>query len=470
MSFGTWLFLTSVTDVIPQMAPYNAKRLLELYLLPLAFLLVLFSPSARRQFNNISSSIPGWVRVFTAIFFSLGVISALRTPHPAYPLVNVAMLFLILVMIIAIASSQKQVGVRFDQVAIALIAMTGIGIAFQEIVGLVVYINGGQQFNYWESFWHFLHPRFYSQIQTWTIPLIALLPFVFTRYRWFGLLSISLIGVQWYLVFSTGARGTTISLCLAMVVAAMIFPAARKVWLKTHATGLLLGVAFYLSVLGMMGLTQPDQNQFINESVGRPMLHTSGRTFLWHHALKGVEQQPWLGTGPMQFACDVDQHMPGSPHSFPIQILSEWGIPAFLLLGVIFSWLIYTWLRSAKPRVLQTDYRAAAVACLSISFLAVIIHICVSSLHITPTSQVTGMLVLGWLLGHLASSDQGLGKDRIKNIGNLVLLSGLLVSITLLIFSISELDEMSFRTSYAVENGLTSPGYWQDGRFCEYKF
>mgnify|MGYP001553960104 CR=1 FL=1 len=469
--FGLWLVVTSLSEVVPGVGLYDGKRILELYLICLTLSLVLISSAARQKMAVLISAIPGWIRIHFLIFFGLGLSSALLTPNPAYPLLDVTMLYLLMVSSISIACVKQQYKNRFDQIVLVLVAMMGFGVIFQELVGLLVYLSTEQQFNYRESLFHFLHPRLYNQVQTWTIPLLALLPLVFNKYRWIGPLSLILIGAQWYILLSTGARGSTISLVSAMVLVGVILPRSRKLWVKTHISGFVLGAIFYMSAIGFLQAVQPDKTEFVSESIGRPMLHTSGRTDLWKHSIEDAIGNPMFGSGPMRYACDADHYIAGSPHSFPFQVMGEWGIPAFLVLGVLFAWLMYSWFRATKRNEQETIYGQAAISCLSISCFAAAIHVCVSGLLVAPSSQVAGMLVSGWLLGSLFNVSYDSTENRPPQYDAVfLLLLGFVASVSVLIFTSNELENLPFRTSYAQDYGPTTPRFWQDGRFCEYSF
>ncbi len=282
------------------------------------------------------------------------------------------MLFLLILTTVTLACIRQIVGIHFDRVVLICVALMGFGILFQELIGMLVYLSADQQFSYRESLFHFSHPRLYNQVQTWTLPLLALLPLVFKKTRGIGLLSIFLIGAQWYIILSTGARGSTVSLMLAMLTVGIFLPNCEKALAQITCFRMGAGYSVLSFCAFFLGAVQPDKTDFVSESVGRPMLHTTGRTDLWKHALDDAIQNPFLGAGPMRYACGVNHYLAGSPHSFPLQIMGEWGIPAFLILGILFSWLVYSWTQTTKLIEHDDTYKQVLVACLSISCLAAI--------------------------------------------------------------------------------------------------
>ena len=123
--FGSWLVVTSLTEVAPELGLYNGKRILELYLIFLTLSFVLFNSRARQYLDGLLKEIPGWIRILFLLFFGLGISSAVLTPHPAYPLTDVAMLFLLTAGTISVASAKQLSDIRFDRLALGFLAFMG---------------------------------------------------------------------------------------------------------------------------------------------------------------------------------------------------------------------------------------------------------------------------------------------------------------------------------------------------------
>ena len=113
--FGSWLLVSSLAETVPGLGLYDGKRMLELTLVTLSLTLVLFSAAGRQKFADLLGAIPRWVRILLLTFFTLGVISALRTNHPAYPLLDVAMLYLLIMTAISVACSAILYKFWFDR-------------------------------------------------------------------------------------------------------------------------------------------------------------------------------------------------------------------------------------------------------------------------------------------------------------------------------------------------------------------
>ena len=175
---GAFLLLSSGFDLIPQLGVFNAKRILALTVLLTILLTALLSPTVRQSLAGQLGRIPRWAGLFLALAAGLGIISALRFPQPGYGLADVTMLAVLVISMLVVAACRAAVGRRFDRLAISLIALLGIVVALQEFTGLLAGWSMGTEFSYQQMLIRFAHPRFYNQIQSWTIPALAALPFI----------------------------------------------------------------------------------------------------------------------------------------------------------------------------------------------------------------------------------------------------------------------------------------------------
>src|SRR5690606_14553016 len=88
------------------------------------------------------------------------------------------------------------------------------------------------------------------------------------------------------------------------------------------------GVGIYLCLIaipGGLGLVDTTAVEFRLDEFG-----LSGRGALWQDALEMLYQNPALGGGPMTFA-GLHHRLGSHPHSSVIQLASEWGLVAAIL-------------------------------------------------------------------------------------------------------------------------------------------
>ena len=248
---GLFLALTTGFDLLPQLGVFNAKRILELFMLLLLFGATALNPMMRGALAELLVFMPRW-SVYALGFAALaGTISALRFPHPGYGLVEIAMLALLVSGIFATAAARRVCGEKFDRMALLILIAIVVISSATEFMGIIASWLAGFEYNYNKMFMRFFHPRFFNQLQTFVIPLIATLPFIFGSSRKLKLIAIVLIGIQWCLVLVSGGRGTVVSLVTAFTLAAILFPSNRRAWVRIHAAGLLTGGIIYLSLIAM---------------------------------------------------------------------------------------------------------------------------------------------------------------------------------------------------------------------------
>jgi O-antigen ligase len=113
-------------------------------------------------------------------------------------------------------------------------------------------------------------------------------------------------------------------------------------------------------------------------------------------------QNPFFGMGPMHFASmqNMIDSIPWSahPHNFYLQILTEWGIIAFLALAVLLFMAGKMVIRNFSGIVRNSPNRIIYIS-ITWSMAAALIHAFVSGVMVTPMSQVWFILIGAWLLG-----------------------------------------------------------------------
>ena len=113
-----------------------------------------------------------------------------------------------------VAACRSVAGPVFDRLCLFLVATLGLVVAFTELTGLIAGWSLGTEFGFEEMLVRFAHPRFYNQLQSWTLPLLAAVPLLFGKTLKHLVIAITLIGLQWAIVMMAGGRGTFIALRL----------------------------------------------------------------------------------------------------------------------------------------------------------------------------------------------------------------------------------------------------------------
>ena len=172
---------------------------------------------------------------------------------------------------------------------------------------------------------------------------------------------------------------------IVVLVAVSKVPVARLVGSRRRAVVRgLLGAAAVISAVGLLGLVAAvgnpvtwASNQLASsgEVVNGPgrfgELGSNNRTVWWGEAWQVFRANPAGGTGASTFEIArkrvrADAQNVSAPHSVPLQLLSDTGLPGFLL-GVVFIAGVALGLRATLGR-LDPDERAAAVGLVALPF------------------------------------------------------------------------------------------------------
>lgn len=463
-----FLFATSVSVVFPSLDVLDSKRLFQTGIIPLVFVIALLTPVIGKAMCSLLRRTPKLVMAGFLVFFLLGITSSLRFIHPAYSLVDVGMIFSLILLVFVVASSRIASGHVFDRVSLVFVAIIGAAVMLQESMGLLVSLSLGNEFSYDNMFIYFAHPRLYNHIQTWTLPLLAAIPFVFPESKRAIGIAILLLAIQWYLLLASGARGSIVSLILAISLIGILALPNTKKWLKLHVAGALSGIFIYISIWQIQKFVADDSTQFIAQSIGRSMAHTTGRTRMWGFAWEDALQHPWLGAGPARFTCNADAMLVAHPHNIVFQLLGEWGFPATLIiLGVVFYlvWKLLGHLRSLSPS--KRSKTSMLFCSLAAAVIAAAVHSSVSGLLVMPASQTTAAFVGGWLLGSVPSTKIDSDKTWIFS---LVLIVGLASSLAIVKFAESELHQFDIRLQNFSYKDYRAPRFWHEGRLCKFVY
>ncbi len=494
---GLYLLLTSTRALIPGIWPYDAKRILQFALLFILFLIPLVNRSVRAEFGALVSDMPAWLRMTALTLFGWGVASAMLNAqsgmHLANSLSEVALLSSLVLAACIVAACRRIAGRRFDRIAIGLIALTGLAVGAQELLGVAAAHHAGVEFNFRVSLLHFSWPRFYNQVQSWVIPALVALPILFARYRLAYVLCFIVLGLHWYIILMTGARGSFVAITAAIFFALVFLSPVRRRLLSWQSTGFALGTLIFAAVMfsfesgeqaGADGsdlqtkqherIREADreaggtalsggESSFFKQSLGRPMVHTSGRTWMWTVTIRDAREHPLFGIGPMNYVCTRPERI-GHPHNFPLQLAAEWGIPAALAVSAVFLILLYRVSRRIRLDRYSNPEDTALAGLLLTGILAAALHACLSGVMVMPASQVTGLLICGMLLG-LRPAGQ---TESATSTWRWSFVPGLALTLGLLILGAHELRTMESRAERLSPADSMYPRIWQDSRVCRF--
>lgn len=397
MLLGCWLLaalLLPSVHVYSGISGYDEQRIVLVLLLAAAGLCFTSRLGYRRP------PCPQPLSSLALVLTAFGVVSAAFSPVPYYAYLEVGVFLLIIAGICLISEQSGDEPV----VRSLILPMLGGSVVFYGLVALLVLAavwTKGEALAWPEPVHNFVNRRFLNQWQSWMLPLLpALLYSAVPRCRpWlFQAFIILFFGLFWALLFHTAGRGTLYGLVGSSLIIALLFGRPGIKWVGIQVLAAALGLVLAALILDM---NLPGASDGVGRQAHLMTADSPGRVMLWGASAELVRENPWLGIGPMQFAALLPS-VAAHPHSFPIQIAVEWGLPAALLLGAAVFWGLFRWLAFARNRI-----RAAAcpawerfyILSLTGSILTAGGHSLVSGIVVMPISQLMLVLICGLALG-----------------------------------------------------------------------
>lgn len=418
--FAIYLFFSPELPGLPLYSSYNQQRFFGLLLLAVICGLTLACTATRAEWLRCYFFLSGRTRMLLFALLLLGVWSGVRAVYPWFALLEVAHFALIFMAVISVATIRVNLGPLFDWLPAIILA--GIGwVYLLDFVGyysVVVGYGFDLKLVQDQVLSKFANVRFFGQWQSWTLPLMVLpLLLVGRSWPWYLALLFLLPAAGWWLLlFISGTRGATLGSAVALVLTVLVYRRRALPWLRWHMLAAASGLAAYLSFYYLLPRLL---NLEAAGAVAQGVIHRStggisGRQYLWSSAWEMISSHPLLGVGPMHYA-DDGHWIAAHPHSAPLQIAAEWGLPALAIVLLLFVYGLVVWLRD-DPGWHQPSVQREAASLRPALFAALIaasFHSLFSGIIVMPVSQVMMVLVLGWMMGIAYREPAGREYDRL---------------------------------------------------------
>lgn len=399
--FCLYLFIVPRYDILPTFGSYNETRLLETLLLLTVTFLFISNSASRDNWLSTFKAIPNYARFLLSAVVIIGVVSSGYAPDFWFALLEVSFLVLLAATSICIAVCRRQLPVFFDKTIVITLLLLG----WLYLVGFFVFyftcLTDDIPFLLRDLLSDFDNIRFFGQFQSWTLAL-TVMPLIFFAKRSL-LLTILFLSVAicwWFLLFSSGTRGTLLGCLVAIPFSIFIFGKQARSWFYWQVIAITGGLAsYYLFFFLIPAITSIQVQSVLDTTVGRMIGHTSGRVHLWKIAGEMIQTSPWFGVGPMHYATSGPIDIISShPHNSLLQIAAEWGIPVALIVAFLFMWGLFHWIKGSRQAIpaQQDKNLQAALLC---SLLTAAVHSLFSGIIVMPISQVMMTLVIGWMIG-----------------------------------------------------------------------
>ena len=251
------------------------------------------------------------------------------------------------------------------------------------------------------SFPGFANIRFFSDYQSL---MLLLLPTAFYRLVPAGLIRSActwLVGLYFTLALIVASRSLVASHLLMHAILLAYLGKHYRPFLMLQLRFWIYGGIFLLILSWILPalihsgaghtLTGTDSLTGIN---GLIRSDSSKRLLLWQSAWEMIEEHPWLGVGPWHFA-NKPNPIAAGPHNFPLQIATEWGVPAAILLIWLIGHQIYFRLRQVK-RTSAEEINQVSLAMAGATIAVSLQAMFASSPMNYPVSQVAALICFAY--------------------------------------------------------------------------
>jgi O-antigen ligase len=380
-----------VMVVVPEFANHNSQRIAQI---------LIFSYSAcffccRSAWAGTQLAISSYSRCTFFLICWLGLISTLLSHHAAWSLLELSVAVCCCVLARSIAYVRRKEQNRFDRVFLLFVLLLVSTKILQFFAALAAAYASTEPVV--DTDWlllGFSHKRSYGQLQTFTLPLLAiplLCPRVAKSLRYSALL---LLGLWWMIAVLGGTRGTWLGMAVAVALLAISGKSGRR-WAGWQILGAILGTASFWVFIGyipaQIGL------EVLNFAGDRLEGGLTGREFLWSLAWHMIIAHPVFGYGPMGFA-DIPNFNATHPHQAILQWASEWGVVSVGLVALLASRGLRSLFHSVQTNEEPGCMRAAVRLCFFASLLAALTQSMFDGVLVVPNSQLWLAIVVGVLL------------------------------------------------------------------------
>lgn len=302
----------------------------------------------------------------------------------------------------------------------------------------------------------FSNIRSFNQYQLWSLGIIALPLLAFELKKNVQRCLYIALALWWVLLFYSASRGVLLAWFSGMLITAMVYKNIAHPFLKLQLISALTGYcAYYVLFTIMPALLH------INIVTGTVIRDTANdRIALWHQAFILIQENPIFGVGPMHYAWHNLTN--GHPHNSILQLGSEWGLPATVIILILAGYGFYSWFKVFNSSQLEnkpkSDYTLAIV--LFFTIITNALYSLVDGVIVSPISQVLMFTFIGLMIGQSRVENPTKTQDTSR-------LRPIIAGITLVALLWSTLPEIAnglFGKDKGFSMGYTAEGprFWRE--------
>lgn len=430
---------------------HNEQRAVQILLLSLTGLafagLTGFGPERIRA----QLRFPWWWWVFVA----LGVASSVASQAPLAAFAEVGLFVLLSALTLLTAAVTAERPDRLARVARLFAVLAAVAHALAVLVRYGASVQLGKEVDLDVFMLGYANPRFASALYAALMPFVAAVVIDQREGVMLRVTAFIALSLLWTINLGLGTRGVWFAYLLALPAMAFLFGIQRS--MRLNLAVVFAAVAGLTAFLAMSVI--PIGNGATSSGLELPaerLLTLTSREVLWAMSSDAIVRHPVLGLGPMHFAA-LNSHVGAHPHNWPLQIASEWGVPA-LLLVMMAIWRSAVAIRNGNCGV------DSVAPCLAVT--AALVLGLVDGNLVLPVSQTAAALSLGLLIGSAGRSNV-VGSSEVNPapvwLGTAIVC--LLANCLVVAYATSSLPEQAAEISTFRQ---LHPGEWLVPRFWEH--
>lgn len=451
---GAWalyLLLSPTTGFSWIESWHDEQRAVQIALLAVTALLTttltVFGPEKIRA----QLQFPAWWWGFVA----LGVVSALASQIPLAAFAEISMFVLLSTLVMLTATLTASQPERMAQAARYGAMLIASAHALSVLVRLFASLDLGKGVDLSVFMLGYANPRFSSALYAVLMPFVAAVA-IDTRER--GLLRIAAftaLCALWTINLGLGTRGIWFAYLVAVPLVSLVFGVRSVVRIVgVIATAAAVGLALFLTITIASPSEVGTSGSFAVPTERLQSL--TSREVLWGLSWDAITANPLLGLGPMHFAA-LKSHVGAHPHNWPLQIASEWGLPALATLLFV---LIRALLRTRSGLLSETPGGINAALAMAVALA----YGLVDGNLVMPVSQTAVALIIGLTLGSVTALPGFRQLSGWREVANLTVTVA--SAVVIVSYSVPSLEDQArtkliFRTDYPGE--WLTPRFWEQG-------
>ena len=391
---------------ISYIAFHDCQRILQLLLLSLVLIDAIYMKLNQESDISISPQIK--LALFTLL--GLAALSSARSIEPRQAIIEVTIFVSLCYLAFFVARLYRISPKNFIICLTYAILSSVILYLISFYVGYITAISVKKAIIWPAPFFGFNNIRLFQQYQLWGLGLISLPLLAFDLKKIMRIWLYVALVAWWVLLFYAASRGVTLGWLLAMLVTAIVYRNAAWSFLKIQLITSLSGLVVYFLLFHFVPLwiaphiSGTDASSIIvSSTIFRDT--TYDRIDLWKVAYVMIKNFPLLGVGPMHFY--YYNSFGTHPHNSLLQLASEFGLPAALIMVWIVGNCAYFWYKRFNASRLQFEPKLNANLAIILFFTMIAngAYSLVEGVIVMPISQVLMFTMIGLMIGQYTSGN-----------------------------------------------------------------